>query len=538
MPESATGGQAARSRAGRPLRAVSAVTFLVLAGVVVVSSLLTSEVIRNQERLILRERTGEAAAVLGSAFSGSQASLRLLGTLARSGPGRGALFTEAARSITTAKGEAFMVTAQQGPQARVIAAAGDASPVGTLLSAGHGQLARRALSVTGLVTGLIRQGRARWLAFGLGRAAGPGTVVWEEAKISAGTTVRPAASSPFGNLTIAIYASARPSPATLLVATTKQLPLTGLRYPFRVGADTWLIVAASPHPIVGTLAEAMPWIILVIGLLIAVLVTAVIETLGRRRDYAAAQVEERTSSLRTAMADLEQAQAQLIRQEKLAAVGQLASTVGHELRNPLGVVMNVLYLMEAGAGDDPGGPMRRHIATAKREISAATLIVSDLLDYSAGRQPILAPVRVSELVAEALSVAPPPKGVQVVQQGEPHLEIEADHDQIRQALLNLITNGYDAMSGGGTLTVAVAAGPDSVQITVTDTGSGMDEETREAIFAPFFTRKARGIGLGLAVTKRIVEAHHGTITVQSAPAAGSSFTITVPAAAALAGVQA
>jgi signal transduction histidine kinase len=538
MPESAAAGQAARPSARGPLRAVSAVTFLVLAGVVVVSSLITSDVIRNQERLILRERTGEAAAVLGSAFSGSQASLRLLGTLARSDQGRGALFAEAARSVTTAKSQAFLVTAQRGPQTRVIAAAGDAPHVGSLLPASQGQLARRALSVTGMVTGLIQQGQARWLAFGLGRAAGPGTVVWEEARISAGTTVQLDASSPFGNLTIAIYASARPSPATLLVATAKQLPLTGLRYPFRVGADTWLIVAESPHAIVGTLAEAMPWIILGIGLLIAVLVTAVIETLGRRRDYAAAQVEERTSSLRTAMADLEQAQAQLIRQEKLAAVGQLASTVGHELRNPLGVVMNVLYLMEAGAGDDPDGPTRRHIATAKREISAATLIVSDLLDYSAGRQPILAPVQVSGLVAEALSVAPPPKGVQVVQQGEPHLTIEADHDQIRQALLNLITNGYDAMSGGGTLTVAAAPGPDSVQITVTDTGSGMDSETRDAIFTPFFTRKARGIGLGLAVTKRIVEAHHGTITVQSAPSAGSSFTITVPAAAALASVQA
>jgi signal transduction histidine kinase len=512
------------------------VTLLVLAGVVVVSSLLASGEIRNQERLILRERTGEAAAVLGSAFSGSQASLRLLGALAGSGQGRGALFTQAARSVTTAKGEAFLVTAQRGPRARVIAAAGGAPPVGGLLPASQGQLARRALSVTSMVTGLIHQGRVRWLALGLGRAAGPGTVVWEETKL-AGTTVHLAASSPFGNLAIAIYASARPSPATLLVATTRQLPLTGLEYPFRVGADTWLIVADSPHPIVGALAEAMPWIILAIGLLIAVLVTAVIEALGRRRDYAAAQVEERTSSLRTALADLEQAQAQLIRQEKLAAVGQLASTVGHELRNPLGVVMNVLYLMEAGAGDDPEGPMRRHIATAKREISAATLIVSDLLDYSAGRQPILAPVRVSELVAEALSVAPPPKGVQVVRQGEPHLRIEADHDQIRQALLNLITNGYDAMSGGGTLTVAAAPGPDSVQITVTDTGSGMDTETRDAIFTPFFTKKARGIGLGLAVTKRIVEAHRGTITVQSAPSAGSSFTITVPAAAALASVR-
>ncbi len=534
MPGSAADGQTiAGPRAGHLLRAASAVIFLVLVGVVVASSLITSEVIRAQERLILRERTGEAAAVLGSAFSGSQTSLQLLGTIARSSQGRPGLFAEAARSVTTSSSEVFMVTAQRGPAIRVIAAAGASPAVGTALPAAQAQLARRAMTATGMVTGMIREGSARWLTFGLGRVAGPGTVVWEEAKLSPATTVNLAASSPFGNLTIAIYASARPSPATLVISTTKQLPLAGLAYPFRVGADTWLIVAQSPHPVVGALAEAMPWIILAIGIVAAVLVTAVVETLGRRRDYAAALVEERTASLRTAIAELEQAQAQLIRQERLAAVGQLASTVGHELRNPLGVVMNVLYLMEAGAGgqDDP---VRRHIATAKREISAATLIVSDLLDYSAGRQPIMAPVQISELVTEALSVAPPPKGVQVSQQGEPQVTIDADHDQIRQALLNLITNGYDAMPDGGTLTVTAVASTDSVQITVTDTGSGMDEETREAIFTPFFTKKARGIGLGLAVTKRIVEAHHGTIEVVSAPSAGTSFTITVPTAPAMA----
>jgi signal transduction histidine kinase len=535
MPGSASDEQTtARPRARRPVRVASAVTFLVLAGVVVVSSLITSDVIRAQERLILRERTGEAAAVLGSAFSGSQASLQLLGTLARSGQGPGGSFAAAARSVTTSRSEAFMVTAQRGTEARVIATAGAAPAVGTVLPAAQGQLARRALTATGMVSGMIREGPVRWLAFGLGRAAGPGTVVWEEAKLAGATTGSlGSASSPWGNLTIAIYASARPTPATLVIATTRQLPLSGLAYPFRVGASTWLIVAQSPHPVVGALAEAMPLIILAIGLIAAVLVTAVVETLGRRRDYATALVAERTASLRTAIADLEEAQAQLIRQERLAAVGQLASTVGHELRNPLGVVMNVLYLMEAGAGGNDD-PVRRHIATAKREISAATLIVSDLLDYSAGRQPILAPVHVAELVAEALSVAPPPKGVQVIQQGAPQVTIDADHDQIRQALLNLITNGYDAMPGGGTLTVTAEAGTDAVQITVTDTGTGMDEETREAIFTPFFTKKARGIGLGLAVTKRVIEAHHGTIEVVSAPSAGTSFTITVPAAPALA----
>jgi signal transduction histidine kinase len=535
MPGSTVGGQPASKRPGRPIRAASVVTFLVLAGVVVISSLITRDVIRAQERLILHERTGEAAAVLGSAFSGSQTSLQLLGALARSSQDSATLFADAARSVTTGGGQVWLVTEQHGPNATVIAAAGHGPAVGGVLSGEQARLAHRALSATAMVTGLFRAGSARWVAFGLGRAAGPGTVVWEEAKISPGTTLH-LASSPFGNLDIAIYASARPSPATLLAATARHALTGGLEYPFPVGADTWLIVAASPHPIVGALAEDMPWIILAIGALAAVLMTAIVETLGRRRDYATALVEERTASLRTAIADLEQAQAQLIRQERLAAVGQLASTVGHELRNPLGVVMNVLYLMETGAGDDPDGPVRRHIATAKREISAATLIVSDLLDYSAARQPILAPVQVSELAAEALSVAPPPKGVQVVQDGEPQVMINADHDQIRQALLNLITNGYDAMPGGGTLTIVVAPAGESVEITVTDTGSGMDEETREGIFTPFFTKKARGIGLGLAVTKRIVEAHHGTITVRSAPAAGSSFTITVPAAPALAGV--
>src|SRR6266568_2029316 len=237
MPGSAADGQAARPRSGRPLRAVSAVTFLVLAGVVVVSSLITSDVIRGQERLILRERTGEAAAVLGSAFSGTQASLRLLGTLAHSAQGRGAPFAQAARSVTTAPGQAWLVTAQQGPGTKVIAVAGAGPAVGTVLSEDQARLARRALSATGMVTGLIRQGSARWLMFGLGRAAGPGTAVWEEAKLSPKTTVGLS-------------------------------PLGGLQYPFRVGADTWLIVAQSPQASVGTLAGAMPWIILAIGLLI------------------------------------------------------------------------------------------------------------------------------------------------------------------------------------------------------------------------------------------------------------------------------
>jgi signal transduction histidine kinase len=514
-----------------PLRLASTVTLVVLGAVVVTSSVITLNVIRDQEQLILQERTGEAAAVLGSAFASMQSSLRLLGEIARADQGHPQQFAAAAQSLITAKGEGLLVTTQQGTVMTVTATAGAAPAAGQRISGAQALLGRRALATSGLVSGLLPTAApGRLLAFALGRAAGPGTAAWEVARLSSTTTAKSSPSSPWGNLNIALYLSARASPSTLILATTKDLPLSGIQYPFHVGADTWLLVANSPAPLVGTLAEEMPWIILVIGGIAALLVTVIVETQGRRRDYAAALVSERTASLRTALTELETAQTHLVRQERLAAVGELASTVGHELRNPLAVIMNVLYLLETGAQSEGNEPMLRHVSTAKRETSAATLIVSDLLDYSASREPMLGPVQVADLIDEALSVVPPPTGVEITRQYAPEITITADRDQIRQAVLNLITNGYDAMTDGGTLTVSATAEEGSAQITVTDTGMGMDEETRESIFAPFFTTKARGIGLGLAVTRRVIEAHSGTITVQSIPSVGTSFTITLPVA--------
>jgi two-component system sensor histidine kinase HydH len=305
------------------------------------------------------------------------------------------------------------------------------------------------------------------------------------------------------------------------------------RWSLRPISAVILLVLAAVAAASSLLTQNMPWIVLVLGAATAVLMTAVVETMGRRRDHASALVEERTVALASAIAEREMVQAELSRQENMAAIGRLAATVGHELRNPLAVVTNVLYLMKVGSKAGPGDPLHRHVATAEREISAATRIVSDLLDYAARRGPILAPLEVSDLVTEAFQVVPPPAGVQVVREGERQM-VEADRDQIRQALLNLITNAYDSMPGGGVLTVSTASAPGSVQVTVTDTGTGMDELTRNSIFTPFFTKKTRGIGLGLAVTKRVVEAHGGTIAVQTEPAVGSSFTLTLPVLAQMA----
>jgi signal transduction histidine kinase len=527
MVEATVAAPKARGRGRLRLRLISVVTLIVLGAAVVASSVITQRSISDQERVLLQERTGEAASVLGSAFAGIQQSLSLLGTIAGAGQGRSSLFVSSARSVLTSSNEGLMVTTQRGGSMVVTSTVGDAPAVGQVLPADQEPLTDRALSTTGMVSGVLPNGSHSWLMFALANAAGPGTVVWERLAYAAGSTAQ-APAGPWGNLNIALYLSSRPDPAALLVATTQKLPLAGgFQYPFTVGADTWLLVASSPTPLVGMLAQDTPWIILIIGAAVAALVTTVVETQGRRRDYATALVEERTASLRQAVAELEQTQAQLVRQEKMAAMGQLASTVGHELRNPLAVIMNVLYLLETIAGAEGSEAMLRHLSTAKRETSAATLIVADLLDYSAGRAPMLAPVQVAGLVAEALSVVPPPTGIEVVQHVEPDIAIDADRDQIRQVLLNLVTNGYDAMPGGGILDVSVRSTGGLAQITVTDTGVGMDEETQANIFTPFYTTKSRGIGLGLAVTQRVIEAHGGTISVQSTPQVGTSFKVTV-----------
>ena len=503
---------------------------VVLGAAIVASSLVVQNIIRGQERVLLQERAGEAASVLAGAFAGVDDSLDLLGTIAVTDQAR---FASAAHSVITTPNQGTMVTDKGGT---VTAAAGNAPAVGQVIPAAQQALARKALATSGMVSGVLPDGARRWLVFAVGNAAGPGTVVWERVAFSASASAQ-TPTGPWGDLNFALYLSSHPTPNALLAATTSKLPLTSAeQYPFTVGAQTWLLVASTPKPLVGTLLQATPWIVAGIGVIIAALVTTVVETQSRRRAYAAALVQERTTSLRQAVKDLEQTQAQLVRQEKLAAMGQLASTVGHELRNPLAVIMNVLYLLETLAGPGASEAMRRHLATAKRETSAATLIVSDLLDYSAGRAPMTVPVPLADLVAETLSVVPPPAGVQVVQHIPPDTAINADRDQIRQVLLNLITNGYDSMPSGGVLEVSVRSAGDSAQIAVTDTGTGMDEETRANIFTPFFTTKSRGIGLGLAVTKRVVEAHGGTISVQSTPSVGTSFTLTMPAADRMASV--
>lgn len=243
-----------------------------------------------------------------------------------------------------------------------------------------------------------------------------------------------------------------------------------------------------------------------------------------------ARVQERTRELEEAVAKLKETQETLVRREKLAMLGQLASGVGHELRNPLGVMTNAVYFLEMVQPDAPP-EVREYHALLRAQIGLSEKIVSDLLDFARVKPPRREPVPLSRLVDDQLARVPATDGV-VVQRDLPDNLPRANVDpvQIGQVLLNLLVNAVQAMEQqGGVLTVRGTRHAQGVCLDVIDTGPGVPPELQDKIFEALFTTKARGIGLGLAVSRSLAEANGGQLTLSSRPGEGATLTLTMPA---------
>jgi signal transduction histidine kinase len=223
-------------------------------------------------------------------------------------------------------------------------------------------------------------------------------------------------------------------------------------------------------------------------------------------------VEERTKELR-------EAQEQLICAERLAAVGQLAASVGHELRDPLSIIKNCAYYLSMKLRD-PDERAKKHIKIMEMEIASSNKIINNLLSFAQDEKPTLRKTQINVLVQDALSRSPVPESVAVVAElGEGLPPLMADPGQIQQVFINLISNAAQAMPGGGSLEIATRAENGFIVTEFNDNGCGIPEENLEKIFQPLFTTKAKGIGLGLAVSRTLVEEHGGTVEVES-PSAG------------------
>ena len=246
------------------------------------------------------------------------------------------------------------------------------------------------------------------------------------------------------------------------------------------------------------------------------------EKLKEYSEHLEDMVEKRTGELRDA-------QEQLIRKEKLAILGQLAGGVGHELRNPLGVISNAVYYLKMVL-PDADETIKEYMDIISSEVRNSEKIVSDLLDFSRIRQMEKEEIEIIELVTRALEKQPPPENVKVVTQIPADiLSVYVDIRQLGQVLINLISNACQAMPEGGRLTIQAKGDRHGVRLSIADTGSGIPEENMEKIFDPLFTTRARGIGLGLAVSRNLIEANGGRIEVKSEDGKGSTFTITLPA---------
>ncbi len=245
---------------------------------------------------------------------------------------------------------------------------------------------------------------------------------------------------------------------------------------------------------------------------------------NRLKDYSEKleeMVEERTK-------ELKDAQEKLVRKEKLAFLGQLSGSVGHELRNPLGVISNAVYLLTTVHGD-ADETTKEYLDIISSEVQNSEKIISDLLDFSRTRSPDIDRVYVSEMIDGVLKKRPSPNGVTITTEvAEDIPPIYVDPRQVGQVLDNLIANAYQAMPEGGELKIKAEEIKKKVNLSITDTGLGILKENMKKLFEPLFTTRARGIGLGLYVSKGLIEANGGQIKVKSKEGSGSTFTIILP----------
>lgn len=226
--------------------------------------------------------------------------------------------------------------------------------------------------------------------------------------------------------------------------------------------------------------------------------------------------------------ELAKVREQLVRQTTLATLGQLAGSIAHELRNPLGAIRNAAYFLRGEPiGRDP--LCQRHLAVIEDEVSAADRIIRDLLDMTRSRVPVRERVNLGEILHAVVQRAAVPPGVHcnITLDSDPFI-VQADALQLRQLLGNLVANAAQALGGAGQITLAARRDGEYDVILISDSGPGVQPDIRHRIFEPLFSTKAKGTGLGLAVCRQIVERHGGDLTLLDDGTPGATFRVRLP----------
>jgi signal transduction histidine kinase len=217
----------------------------------------------------------------------------------------------------------------------------------------------------------------------------------------------------------------------------------------------------------------------------------------------------------------------LRRRERLATIGQLAASIGHDLRNPLGVIESSLFIMRRRIQDDERSS--RHLEKISKQVQTCDRIVTDLLDMARNNPPKLAPIDIEAAFQEALSAVPTGAQVTVLRHIDQACRLVADPGLLQQALVNLISNAHRVLGSTGTLELrAEPADVGFVCLCVSDDGPGFDEAVLPMAFEPLVSTQAKGIGLGLALVKSVAERHGGQAFAENLPAGGARVKMVLP----------
>ena len=246
-------------------------------------------------------------------------------------------------------------------------------------------------------------------------------------------------------------------------------------------------------------------------------------------EYLEETVESRTSQLK-------QIQKHLVEAERMAAIGEAVTMIGHDARNPLQVIFNTLYLAikkidEMQVSPEEKNHLKNLLEKIRNQADYINRMILDLQEYTKGVTPELIKVDLNELLEEALSSIMIPEKIEVILNVEKDFPgILADPILMKRVLINLIKNAVEAMPEGGKIRIGASVKGSNALIEVEDTGIGIPEENMKEIFRPFFTTKPKGLGLGLAVCKKLIEAQGGEISVKSKIGKGTKFKIEIPIA--------
>ena len=226
--------------------------------------------------------------------------------------------------------------------------------------------------------------------------------------------------------------------------------------------------------------------------------------------------------------ELVEAQNKLLRAERLAAIGEISAMVGHDLRNPLTGIAGAAYYLKTKGGEKLDEKSREMLEIIEKDVEYSNKIVSDLLDYSREMHLEQRETTLKSVVGEALAFVHIPSSIKVLDSTQNEPKVEVDVGKLKRVFVNLVKNAVDAMPKGGTLRIRSRERDGQVDVSFADTGTGMSKEVLQRLWSPLFTTKAKGMGFGLAICKRIVEGHGGVISVESTAGKGTTFTVTIP----------